>query len=318
MSMLAGNRKPHIIVSPFQTAIPMLAVLITAFGLLSPHFLTLKTFGAIANQIPSLTVIAVGMTFVILLGSVDLSVGSMMALCSVGLAIGLERWGLPPVVAVFFAVVIGAGGGAINGLIIARWRIPSFIVTLAVLEMARGAAYLIADTRTIYIGSTLSWLSRPLFGFVSFGFLLALAFVAVAHLVVQYTVFGRYVVGVGTNEAAMRLSGINASAIRVAVFALSGLTTAIAAILEIGRLEAADPNAGIGLELRVIAAVVIGGTSFMGGRGNVISTFVGVLIIAVLETGLAQLGTSEPLKRILTGLVIVLAVVHDISRTRSR
>lgn len=318
MALIRRNptRTIPIVVSPFQTAIPLLVVLVMVFSLLSPHFFTLKTFGAIANQIPSLLVIAVGMTFVILLGGVDLSVGSMMALCSVGLAISLERWGAPPTIAVLFAVLIGLCGGAINGLIVARWRIPSFIVTLAVLEMARGAAYLVSDTRTIYIGSTLSWLSRPLFGFVSFGFLVAVMFVAVAHLVVQYSVFGRYVVGVGTNEDAMRLSGINASVIRIAVFALSGFTAATAAILEIGRLEAADPNAGVGLELRVIAAVVIGGTSFMGGRGNVVSTFVGVLIIAVLEMGLAQLGTSEPLKRIFTGAVIALAVIHDISRTR--
>lgn len=302
--------------SPYQTAIPLLGLLIAAFSLLSPHFLTLKTFGAIANQIPGLTVIAVGMTFVILLGGVDLSVGSVMALGSVSMATALVQWDLSPVLSVCFAMVIGLGCGAINGMITTRWRIPSFIVTLAMMEMTRGAAYLIADTRTIYIGSAVSWISRPFFGFVSIGFLIALVFVAVGHMVVQHTVFGRSVIGVGTNEAAMRLSGINTSAVKIAVFSLAGLTAAVAAILEIGRLEAADPNAGFGLELRVIAAVVIGGTSLMGGRGSVFSTFFGVLIIAILETGLSQLGTSEPLKRILTGAVIVIAVVHDISRTR--
>lgn len=310
------QRRPRLSVSPFQTAIPLLGLLVGAFGLLSPHFLTLKTFGAIANQIPGLTVISVGMTFVILVGSVDLSVGSVMALSSVAMANALVQWNLPVFLAVGVAVIVGTLGGAINGIIVTRWRVPSFIVTLAMMEVARGTAYLVSNTRTIYIGATMNWISRPILGFVSVGFILALSFVIVGHLIVQHTVFGRSVVGVGTNETAMRLSGINTSGVTVSVFSLVGFTAAIAAILEIARLEAADPNTGIGLELRVIAAVVIGGTSFMGGRGNVFSTFFGVLIVAVLETGLAQLGISEPLKRIFTGAVIVVAVVHDVGRRR--
>lgn len=296
----------------------LLAVLLLFFSVRSPHFLSMKTFTAIANQIPGLTVLAVGMTFVILIGGIDLSVGSVMAFCAVGLGKALVEWQWPLPVAVAFAFFIGLSCGVINGTITSRWRIPSFIVTLAMLEMARGAAYLLSQSRTTYIGSVIGRINAPVFGEgPSLSFLIALLILIGGHLLLQQTVFGRYVIGIGTNENAMRLSGINASAVKIAVFAGVGLLAAMAAVLESSRLEAADPNAGIGLELRVIAAVVIGGTSFMGGRGSILATLVGVLIVSILETGLAQLGTSEPLKRILTGAVIVVAVIMDIQRSRA-
>lgn len=295
----------------------LLGALILIFSVRSPHFLTVKTFIAIANQIPGLTVLAVGMTFVILIGGIDLSVGSVMAFCAVGLGTALVEWQWPLPAAMGFALALGLFCGSINGIVTTRWSIPPFIVTLAMLEMARGAAYLLAQSRTIYIGSVISWISAPILEDApAFSFLLALAVLLGGHFLLQETVFGRYVVGIGTNENAMRLSGINSSVIKVAVFAGVGLLAGLAAILESSRLEAADPNAGIGLELRVIAAVVIGGTSLMGGRGSILSTLVGVLIVSVLETGLAQLGTSEPVKRIMTGAVIVIAVIMDIHRNR--
>jgi ribose transport system permease protein len=298
-------------------ALVLLALLVLIFSLRSPHFLTLKTFTAIANQIPGLTVLAVGMTFVILIGGIDLSVGSVMAFCAVGLATALVEWQWSLFAAVAFAFALGLLCGSINGAVTTRWNIPPFIVTLAMLEMARGAAYLMAQSRTIYIGSAVSWVNSPVMGETpSFSFLLALTVILGAHLLLEETVFGRYVVGIGTNENAMRLSGINCAAVRISVFGGAGLLAALAAILESSRLEAADPNAGIGLELRVIAAVVIGGTSLMGGRGSVLSTLLGVLIVSVLETGLAQLGTSEPFKRIMTGAVIVIAVIMDIRRNQ--
>ena len=299
-----------------RAAFVLLVLLAATFSILSPHFLTVKTISALANQIPGITIVAVGMTFVILVGGIDLSVGSVMALSSVGYATALVSWNFSVLGAVGFALLVGTLCGAVNGAIVARWRVPSFIVTLAMLEMARGAAYYFAESRTIYVGARVSWTNLPVLGFLPFAFLLSLGIVVASHIIIQHTVFGRYVVGVGTNDSAMRLSGIDPSVVRTVVFAVAGLTAATAAIIETGRLEAADPNAGIGLELQVIAAVVIGGTSLLGGRGSVIATLVGVLIISILETGLAQLGTSEPLKRVLTGAVIVVAVAIDISRAR--
>jgi ribose transport system permease protein len=142
--------------------------------------------------------------------------------------------------------------------------------------------------------------------------------VAGGQLVLSYSVFGRQLVGIGSNEEAMRLAGIRTGPPKTIVFALLGLLSALAACFQVAHLEAADPNAAAGMELQVIAAVVIGGTSLMGGRGSVVNTFIGVLIIAVLEAGLAQTGASDPAKRIVTGLVIVIAVIVDMLRQRRR
>ncbi|MFG8628548.1 ABC transporter permease, partial [Pseudomonas paraeruginosa] len=144
---------------------------------------------------------------------------------------------------------------------------------------------------------------------------IALLVMFAAQAALTRTVFGRYLIGIGTNEEAVRLAGVNPKPYKIAVFALMGLLAGLAALFQISRLEAADPNAGVGLELQVIAAVVIGGTSLMGGRGSVVSTFFGVLIISVLAAGLAQIGASEPTKRIITGAVIVVAVVLDTYRS---
>jgi ribose transport system permease protein len=170
------------------------------------------------------------------------------------------------------------------------------------------------DSRTEYIGGAFDWLSTPFALGISPAFIIAFLVMSVAQVALVKTVFGRYVVGIGTNEEAMRLAGIDPRPYKVAVFVLMGVLAGVAALFQVSRLEAADPNAGIGVELQVIAAVVIGGTSLMGGRGSIISTFFGVLIISVLEAGLAQIGTSEPTKRIITGAVIVLAVILDTYR----
>lgn len=293
-----------------------LAVMVILFGSLSDHFLTLKTFSTIANQIPDLLVMAVGMTFVLIIGGIDLSVGSVLALAGSAVSLAVVQWGWGPLPALLLAVATAALCGVITGAITVAWRIPSFIVSLGMLEIARGLAYRLTDSRTIYIGETFEWLGAPMALGVSPAFIAAVLCMIIAQVVLVKTVFGRYVTGIGTNEEAVRLAGIDPRPYKMAVFALVAALAGVAALFQISRLEAADPNAGIGIELQVIAAVVIGGTSLMGGRGSVVSTFFGVLIISVLEAGLAQIGTSEPTKRIITGLVIVLAVVLDTYRSR--
>ena len=179
--------------------------------------------------------------------------------------------------------------GTITGTISVAWRLPSFIVSLGMLEAVRGSAYVVTDSRTQYVGDAISWLSAPFFGGISFAFLLAVVLVVVAQLVLSRTVFGRCVVGIGTNEEAMRLAGVDPRPIRIIVFAATGLLAGLAGLMQSARLEAADPNAGTGMELQVIAAVVIGGTSLMGGRGSVVNTAFGVLIIAVVEAAAVPL-----------------------------
>jgi ribose transport system permease protein len=181
--------------------------------------------------------------------------------------------------------------------------------------MARGAAYLVTSSETKYIGPRVEWIARPVTGLgMSPAFLIALAVVAAGHLLLTRTVLGRYMIAVGTNEEAVRFSGIDPRPVKLTAFVLSGLLAGLAAVFQVARVSSADPNGASGMELAAIAAVVIGGTSLMGGRGSVLRTFLGVLIIATLQTGLAQIGASEPAKRLITGAVIVMAVVADVHR----
>jgi ribose transport system permease protein len=249
-----------------------LLAMIALFSVLSDHFLSYDTFSTLANQIPDLMVLAVGMTFVLIIGGIDLSVGSVLALAASAVSVAILGWGWSVLPAALLGMAIAALAGTITGSITVAWRIPSFIIALLI--------------------------------------------IIIAQAVLTRTVFGRYLIGIGTNEEAVRLAGINPKPYKILVFSLMGLLAGIAALFQISRLEAADPNAGSGLELQVIAAVVIGGTSLMGGRGSVISTFFGVLIISVLAAGLAQIGATEPTKRIITGAVIVVAVVLDTYRSQ--
>jgi ribose transport system permease protein len=294
----------------------VLVALVVFFGLTTDYFLTLTTFRTIANQIPDILIVATGMTFVLIVAGVDLSVGSVLALGGAVFGVCLVRFGLPLAVAAGACLGVGLLCGALNGLAVARWSLPSFIVTLGMLEAARGAAYLTTSSQTMYVGAAVEAVDRAQLAGLSAPFLIALAVVAAGQFVLSRTVFGRYVFAVGANEEAARYSGVDTRRVKWAVFALSGLLSALASIFHVSRLAAADPNAGIGLELQAIAAVVIGGTSLMGGRGSVVTSFFGVLIIAVLGTGLVQIGAQDPTKRLVTGCVIVVAVIVDYYRHR--
>lgn len=295
-----------------------LTLLLVIFGLSAQNFFTLTTFRTIANQIPDITIVAVGMTFVLIIAGIDLSVGSVMALASAVLGLSLVKFNFPLPAAIAVCLVVGILCGTANGLVIIRWKLPAFIVTLGMLEIARGAAYLVTDSRTIYIGGPVEVIAEASILGLSLPFIIAVAIVIVGQLVLSRTVFGRYLVAIGTNEEAVRLSGIDPRGLKLAVFALCGFLTSIAAVIHTARLSSANPNTGYGLELQAIAAVVIGGTSLMGGRGSVVSSFFGVLIIAVLGTGLAQIGAQESTKRLITGCVIVAAVILDHYRHRIR
>jgi len=294
-----------------------LAALVVIFGLQSEYFWSSLTFTTLANQIPSLTVIAVGMTFVLIIAGIDLSVGSVMALSGSVLGLAIMDLSAPLWVAGLLCLATGLACGAFNGFVVTRWGVPSFIVTLGMLEIARGGAYLVTDSQTKYIGASVESISAPLPCInLSPALFLAVLVVIIGQIVLSRTVFGRRLVAVGTNEEAVHLSGINVNHLKLAVFMLAGALAALGGLFHVGYLQSADPNAGIGLELAAIAAVVVGGTSLSGGKGSVVNTFLGVLIIAVLQTGLAQIGASEPTKRVITGLVIIAAVILDVYRNR--
>ncbi len=237
-----------------------LLAMIALFSVLSSHFLSYDTFSTIANQIPDLVVMAVGMTFVLIIAGIDLSVGSVLALGASVVSVVALQWHWPPLPAALLGVAAAALTGMLTGAVTVGWRIPSFIVSLGVLEAARGVAYQMTNSRTAYIGDAFDVLSNPIAFGISPAFLIAVAVMVIAHLVLTRTVFGRYLVGIGTNEEAVRLAGVNPRPYKVVVFALMGALAGLAALFQISRLEAADPNAGDGIELQVqIAAVVIGG-----------------------------------------------------------
>ncbi|MGH9160606.1 MAG: ABC transporter permease [Vicinamibacteraceae bacterium] len=289
---------------------------LAAFGLLTDHFLTLATLRTVAHQIPTAVVLATGMTLVLITGGIDLSVGAVLALSGAVFGACLASLHAPLGVALAACVATGLACGCANGLVIVRWRVPAFIVTLGMMEVARGLAYAATHSQTRYLGASVDHLTESLAFGVSPSILLAALAVAVSHVLLTCSVLGRHLVAIGTNEEAVRLSGIDTRWPTFAVYALAGLCAALGAVLHSARLGASDPNAGAGYELHAIAAAVIGGTSLMGGRGSVVHTLFGVVIIAVLATGLAQAGAQEPTKRLITGCVIVAAAIFDAYRHR--
>jgi ribose transport system permease protein len=290
--------------------------IIIYFSIKSPAFLTTTNFIAIANQLPAAILVAVGMTYVLIVAGIDLSVGSLVGITSAVFALALSKFGLPLPLAVVAAMLTGLICGMINGAVIIRWSLPPFIVTLGMLEIARGATFSLTDTRTIYLGAKIGDLGSAGAGNLSYLFLISIAVVIVAQLVLTRTVFGRYMIAIGTNEEAVRLSGIKTWPTKLAVYAISGTLCAVAALADTARMASANPNAGTGYELEAIAAAVIGGTSLMGGRGSTMTTLLGVIIMALLSSGLSQVGAEEPTKRMITGSAIVLAVIMDYYRTR--
>lgn len=295
-----------------------LTALVVFFSLTTQNFFSLETFRAIANQSPAITLVAIGMTFVLVVGGIDLSVGALLGLCGAILGVvATQSWPLAVPVAMLTAMAAGAACGWANGFVSARWHVPAFIVTLGMMEMARGGAYLVTDSRTQYVGSALGWIADAQYLGISLPFALALLATLAAHVTLTQTIFGRRLLALGANQEALRLAGVDPKPLIRRVYLLSGALAGAAAILHTARLQSADPNAGYGFELQAIAAAVIGGTSLTGGRGSMIGAFLGVFIIGVLNAGMAQYGAQEPLKRLVTGAVIVVAVLADHYRRRS-
>lgn len=296
--------------------IVVIGALVGFFAWKTGTFLSAATFSAIASQVPAAIIIAVGMTFVLVIAGIDLSVGSVAGLCGCVLGLSLKGWGFPLPLGVAACIATGLACGCLNGFICTRWRLPSFIVTLGMLEAARGATYLVSDSRTIYIGAQIESIANTTLAGLPLPFVIALAVVVAGQIVLSRARFGRYALAIGANEQAVRLSGVEPGRVKAIVFALCGALVSVAALIDTSRLASADPNAGTGAELQAIAAVVIGGTSLSGGRGSIVNSLLGVLVISVLGAGLTQMGAQEPTKRLITGGVIVLAVVLDSIRRR--
>ena len=302
-----------------REGLSLVGVLVTlslGFGLLSDAFLTSASLATIANQLPTALTLAVAMTLVLVAGEIDLSVGSVLAVSQGVLGVAMTQLGWSWPAAIAAGLTTGLLAGLVNGAIVVRWALPSFIVTLGMMEAARGGAYLVTGSRTQYIGTDIEWLADLSWLGRSAPFLAAVALVILAEVVLTRTVLGRQAIAIGTNEEAVRLAGVDTRRVKLTIFALSGLLAAVAGVMQVARLASADPNAGTGFELSAIAAAVIGGTRLMGGKGSAVNSSLGVGSMGVLATGLTQIGVQDPTKRLVTGGVIVLAVIADVYRQR--
>lgn len=285
-----------------------LVVLSIVLSLATPYFLTVQNIFNIAVASAVIAVLAVGMTFVISGGGIDLSVGSTMALCGVAGALAVS-WGLPGLIAFPLMLLVGIAVGAFNGVLIAALSIPAFIVTLATLSIARGMALLLADGRAIYgLDTAFRTLGQDRILGVPVPILFMLAVVAIGHLVLRHTAFGLRTLSMGDNPMAIRVTGCNLRRQTVMVYVIAGGCAALAAILFNGRINAGDPTAGVMYELQAISAVVIGGTALTGGRGTVIGSLVGALIIGVLQNGLNLLAVPSFYQYVAIGSILILAV----------
>ncbi len=297
-----------------------LAVECAAFALLSPHFFTAENLLNVSLQASITAIIAAGMTFVILTGGIDLSVGSVVALAGI-VATGTLKAGWPPAVALpaalLLALAFGAASGAIAGLFVTRFAIAPFIVTLALMTVWRGTAFVATQGRPVWdlpevfgvLGS-----ARPLG--VPLPSLVMLAVFAAAHVTLHHTRFGRYVLAVGGNSEAARLAGIRTGRVVNSAYVLCGVLSAASGVLLASRMNSGQPNAGLMYELDVIASVVVGGTSLSGGRGSIAGTFLGAMLIAVLRNGLNLLNVNSYVQQVVVGVVILLAVLTDTARRR--
>jgi len=279
--------------------------------ILSPYFLTVSNLLNIAEQTSIIAVVAAGMTFVIITAGIDLSVGSLLAFSGVVMASSLAAGRSIPL-ALTIGLLVGLACGIGNGVLISIGRIPPFIATLGMMSIARGAALLFTQGRPISgFSETFRSIATTDVLRVPFPVIVMIAVYAISHLILTRTKLGRYAYAIGGNETTAYLSGVNVRLYKTAVYGLSGMCSALAAVLLTARLNSAQPIAGINYELDAIAAVVIGGTSLMGGEGTVSGTLIGALIIGVLRNGLNLLAVSSFIQQIVIGSVIVTAVLLD-------
>lgn len=281
-----------------------------------PAFASSQNLETILRQTAIVGFAAIGMTLVILSGAIDLSVGSLIALVTVVVAFVLER-GCDPTLAAVMGLLIAGGAGVMNGVLVTRLRVGSFIVTLGTLLVFRGIAKGVA--REQKIDAPLTWLSDLLaamrpeerWRLLPWGVWLLLALGGLFAWILKATAFGRRTAAIGSNEEAARISGVTIERVRVAVFAIAGLLAGVAGVMQFSRLTVGDPTVAEGLELDVIAAVVIGGGSLSGGQGSVAGSLIGAIIMATVRAGGSQMGMPNWVQQIATGAIIVLAVALD-------
>lgn len=293
-----------------------LVLLILVFSLLSPYFFTTQNFSNILIQSAITIVIASGATIVIASGGIDLSVGSVLCLSGIMMAMSIQN-GIPAWISILIGLFSGVVMGAINGFMIGVVKITPLIATLASLSVIRALAYIITDARPIY-GFPMSFriFGTGYAGPIPYAFILAVLMALMLQLVLKRTRVGRYTLAIGGNEEAARLSGVSVWKTKIAIYALAGLCSSVAALILTARLNAAEALAGSGIEMEAIAAAVIGGASLAGGVASIPGTIIGAILMATLKNGLTLLSVQPYFQQLTIGIVIVAAVFIDKIRRR--
>ena len=285
------------------------SILVVVLSLLSDRFLTLSNITNVLRQASINGIVAVGMTLVILIGGIDLSVGSVLALAAV-VAASLMKQGLPVFLVIPLALGVGAGLGMINGLIITRGRIPPFIATLGMLTVARGLTLMYTQGQPVTkLPESFRFIGAGVLGSIPMPIIVAGLTFLIGHILLTRTRLGEYIYVLGDNPVAARLAGVATNRMTVLVYAISGLCAALAGLVLIARLDSAQPVIGQGYEFNAIAAVVVGGTSFAGGEGSLAGTLLGALFIETINNGMNLLNVSSLWEQVVKGAVIALALL---------
>ncbi len=312
MTENASNKKFQLNVRQLGPVVA-LVILISLVTILNPNFIRPNNLLNLLRQVSINAFIAFGMTFVIITGGIDLSVGSVMALSS-ALVATLMISGVAPILAIILGILIGAILGSINGFIITKGKVVPFIATLSTMAIYRGATLVLTEGNPITKfegGKIFEMIGRGYIFKIPFPVILMILAFAILYVLLHRTTFGRKVFSIGGNEKAAYIAGINSHRVKFIVYTISGMLASIAGLILTSRLNSAQPTAGVAYEMDAIAAVVIGGTSMAGGYGRIVGTIIGALIIGTLNNGLNLLGVSSFYQQIVQGIVILIAVLLD-------
>lgn len=288
-------------------------VIMVVLTLSTPYFLTPSNLAIVARQVALSAIIAIGMTLVILLGGIDLSVGSVVAFVSVVTGFVMVEMQMPILASILIGLLAGAFVGWVNGFLVVRTKVHSFIVTLGMMGLARGAALVITKGSTIS-GLPVAYLNLGqgyIGGYVPIPVIIMIVIAIAFHVILNYTTFGRRIYFIGSNEEAALLSGIKVNRMKVIVFTICAALAATEAIIETARMSTAQPASGVGYELTAIGAVIIGGASMMGGEGTILGTILGAALLGLITNGLILVGISAYWQQVFSGTIIILAVALD-------
>jgi len=322
MALAVAQRRVLVRSDAIQRALAFgaLIALFILFSIASPNFLQFDNVVGILLATSVNGVLALGVTFVIITGGIDLSVGTVMTLSAVMTGVFMTFWHLPMPLAILAGLVTGGLSGLVSGTVIARLRVPSFIATLGMLNIAKGLALVISGLKPIYFNDTPEF-NRLAMGSIASGVLeipnavlVLFGAAIVAGLILSRTVLGRYAFALGSNEEATRLSGVSVAKWKIAIYTLTGVFSGLAGVLIAARLNSAQPALGQGYELDAIAAAVIGGTSLSGGEGSILGTVIGAFSISTLTNGLRSMSVPQEWQTVVTGAIVIVAVYLDIVR----